>query len=94
MPRARPNFSTLSGQKFTMVVRDFETVAAKPVQYRPIVPTTGERVPVGNAKARDNEPEIDYDRVIWDIDYRRRVVDELNRFYRSGTDRRDGHAAL
>jgi hypothetical protein len=85
MPRARPNFSTLSRQKFTMVVRDLETVAAKPVQHRPFVP---------NAKARDNEPEIDYDRVIWDIDYRRRVVDELNRFYRSGTDRRDGHAAL
>jgi hypothetical protein len=93
MSRPRPNFSTLSGQKFTMVVRDFETVAAKPVQHRPFVPST-ERVPTGRAKAHDDEPEIDYDRVIWDLDYRRRVVDELNRFYRSGTDRRDGHAAL
>ncbi|HVO14585.1 MAG TPA: hypothetical protein VMV26_05190 [Alphaproteobacteria bacterium] len=75
-----------------MVVRDLETVAAKPVKQRPFVPTTG--LPVGSAQARDTEPEIDYDRVIWDLDYRRRVVDELNRFHRSGSDRRDGHAAL
>ena len=50
--------------------------------------------PAVSAKARSNEPEIDYDRVIWDLDYRRHVVDELNRFHRSGSDRRDGHAAL
>jgi hypothetical protein len=86
-------FSTLSEQSFTMVVRDFETVAAKPVQHRPFGPAS-ERTPGGLAKSRDDEPDIDYDRVIWDLDYRRRVVDELNRFYRSGTDRRDGHAAL
>jgi hypothetical protein len=49
---------------------------------------------MASAKARDSEPEIDYDRVVWDLDYRRRVVDELNRFHRSGSNRRNGHAAL
>ena len=76
-----------------MVVRDFETVAANLVQPSAFVPVTG-GMPAASAKARDSEPEIDYDRVIWDLDYRRRVVDELNRFHRSGSDRRDGHAAL
>ena len=42
--------------------------------------------------AHHEEPEIDYDRVVWDLDYRRHVVDELNRFHRP--ERRDGHAAF
>lgn len=45
-----------------------------------------------NAVQRD-EPEFDYDRVVWDLDYRRHVVDELNRSHRSD-DRRDGHATF
>jgi hypothetical protein len=64
----------LSWQNFTMVVRELEAMAAKPVQH--------------------DEPEIDYDRVVWDLDYRRHVVDELNRFHRPGDDRHDGHAAF
>jgi hypothetical protein len=67
-------------------------MATQPVQREPYETPTGLRMPVG-AKARDSEPEIDYDRVIWDLDYRRRVVDELNRFHRPSNDRRDGLAA-
>ena len=70
-----------------MVVRDFKTVITKEYSHSAFAP-------VVSAKAPGNEPEIDYDRVIWDLDYRRHVVDELNRFHRSGSDRRDGHVAL
>ena len=68
-------------------------MVTKTILHSAFVPVSG-GVPMVSAKASSNEPEIDYDRVIWDLDYRRHVVDELNRFHRSGSDRRDGHAAL
>jgi len=68
-------------------------VVTKSIPHNAFVPVSG-GVPMASAKARDSEPEIDYDRVVWDLDYRRRVVDELNRFHRSGSNRRNGHAAL
>lgn len=74
-----------------MVVRERESVAAKPIQRESYASQNGLCMAVA-ASSRDREPEIDYDRVVWDLDYRRHVVDELNRFHRPGDSRRDGHA--
>jgi hypothetical protein len=68
-------------------------VVTKSIPHSAFVTVSG-GVPMASAKVRDSEPEIDYDRVIWDLDYRRHVVAELNRFHRSGHDRRDSHAVL
>jgi hypothetical protein len=76
-----------------MVVRELEPVTANPVPYDSCMALAGDRKVLGGP-ARESEPEIDYDRVIWDLDYRRRVVDELNRVHRPRADRREGHVAL
>ena len=75
-----------------MVVRE-ETVITKFVQPGPLKSLSDERLTVVGTTP-GSEPEIDCDRVVWDIDYRRHVVNELNRLHEPAKDRRDRHAAV